>query len=898
MMRRNLIATMLGIALFPGLVLAQPNAVHPLPPQAPPWLDGYAVRWPVRVLGEPSKQTAQSVLVNVPTGGWLKPDGSDVAVQSSAGKLLPATVLAHDPLGDTIIQFKRNANDAWYWIYGINLKAPPLAKVDPKTDPAFQEGLTLELREWAGDDLGNWAKVRGGLEKSNTIIGNAIVTEVMQNCNPARPDVANKFAASYRGYFHVKKEGTYTFFVNGEDATFLFIDGFKVFERAGINRPLGAVKVKEIEKIAGKVDLKPGVHAFEVHQAISTNPEARGACALAWRTPDQPKFSFLPQTAIAHPLYARVAAAERPDGQPAGTFCHGIDDTLESGGLKLFLVKLEADGDPRDADKLQWDFGDGTTGKGFSHTHIYFREGDYVISLSSGSGLPAFKRKIRVWPEPGDSSPLSLEHAVGALTAMEWKKLEPGCIREIFSFLKICEQPNRWALLDGVTEFLLAQKDVDLELRTQLITSRMQALTQQGRAAEALKLADQSAPEFAKTPVLQVRLQLGVAAIHQYHYKDAAAASKIYKTILEEHKRVEHPNLRLAGIRWGDLFTEQGELARASETYRIAATLGGEKFAGTSTTEATTRGALMRIAEQRLKAGDFPATRQLLERMELEYPGRRLDGLYCFMRAETDRHIGKYEDALRNYEMIFKLPQWAGYRDRASFGLADTYYRMGDLEKSLKWYKHLKETFPKYHESQKGAAVEKLIEDRLARTKAAKTPGDAFFKGFRTGFEPGESEWFGDWQTFPVVRTPGVDGPHAALLTIHPEPLGGVIDYVRPIKNLTPAGTYWVEIWYRDILRPAPPLPYQTAHVIATLTTDTPAKESTFVSAPLHRNSHHQWHKLSFKLKAPLAQDFQLQLRFQNQTGAIYYDGLSIRPVGDRQLDSLRNFLEDGGKTP
>ena len=48
------------------------------------------------------------------------------------------------------------------------------------------------------------------------------------------------------------------------------------------------------------------------------------------------------------------------------------------------------------------------------------------------------------------------------------------------------------------------------------------------------QLAEQSAAAFAKTPVLQVRLQLGVAAIHQYHLKDANAASKIYKTILEE----------------------------------------------------------------------------------------------------------------------------------------------------------------------------------------------------------------------------------------------------------------------------------------------------------------------------------------------------------------------------
>ena len=298
---------------------AQPllNVVHPLPPQAPPWLAGYEVRWPVRVLGEPSAQVSQSVLVSVPTGGWLKADASDIAVQSGSGKMLPVTVLSHDPLGDTILQFKRNGNDTWYWIYGVNPKAPPLAKIDAKTDPAFKEGLTLELRDWAGADLSSWVKVREGLQKSTNIIGNAIITEVAQNTNPARPDAPSKFAASYRGYFNVKKEGTYRFVVNAEDAAFLFVDDFKVFERPGNNRPLGTVKVKELEKIAGKVDLKPGVHTFEVHQAVGDSPQSRGACALAWTTPEQPKFGIMPQMALAHPLYARVAAAERPDGSPA-----------------------------------------------------------------------------------------------------------------------------------------------------------------------------------------------------------------------------------------------------------------------------------------------------------------------------------------------------------------------------------------------------------------------------------------------------------------------------------------------------------------------------------------------------------------------------------------------------
>src|SRR5947209_19818291 len=62
---------------------AKMNAVQPLPDKPPAWLDGYRVRWPLRVAGDPTKQPAQSVLVSIPTGGWLKPDASDLAVQAA-----------------------------------------------------------------------------------------------------------------------------------------------------------------------------------------------------------------------------------------------------------------------------------------------------------------------------------------------------------------------------------------------------------------------------------------------------------------------------------------------------------------------------------------------------------------------------------------------------------------------------------------------------------------------------------------------------------------------------------------------------------------------------------------------------------------------------------------------
>jgi tetratricopeptide (TPR) repeat protein len=880
-----------------GQAVAQPplNIVHPLPP-SPPWLEGYQLRWPVRVLGEAGKQEAQSVIVSLPTGGWLRPDASDLVVQAANGQLLPALVRSHDPAGETIVQFKRSGNEPWYWVYGANPKAAPGPKVDPQADAAFREGIVLEVRAWTGQELSDWVKVRAGLEKSEQVLANAIVTEMVQNCNPARPAEPQNFAASYRGHFTIKKDGTYRFVVNADDAAFLFIDGFKVFERPGRNTPLGAVKVKELDKLAGKVDLKAGTHAFEVHHVVGANPQARGTCALLWSTPEQPKFAFLPPTACVDPLYARVAATERPNGSLAPSFVHGVDDTLEATGLKLLLVRFEAQGPD---DRFDWDFGDGTTGSGRSVVHVYFQEGDHEVTLQAGSGMPPYRRRVNVWAEPGETSPLSLALAVEALEAMPWQKLDSARLRQMYTFLAACAEPTRWALLDKVAQHLLAQKDLDLDTRAHLVASRLEALTQLGRAAEALKLAEVVKGDFAKTPALQVRLLLEVAALHQYHYKDAAAASKIYKAILDEHGRTEHPNLRLAAVRWGDLCAESGDLARASEIYRVAGTLGGEKLMGGAVTDASTRGALLRIAEQKLKEKDMPAARQLLEKLDLEYPGRRLDGFYCFLRAELDRHSGHYDEALRHYEMIFKLPQWAGYRDRAAFGIADCYQRQGELEKALRWFGELKEAHPRFAEERKVSETEKLLRERLERVKAAAARGSAetaFFKGYETGFEEDEPTSFGKHAGCAVVQAPGMKGPGAVLLDTYPRDLNGY-DLVFPLTGLAPEGWYWVEFWYRDELWPWPPAG-TGPHLHLYLNGQTAAKPVTTLRYNFDRNAFHRWHKVGLKIKAPPAQDCELLVRYVQITGAMLIDRLSIRPVTDRQIDALTSFYEGSTRSP
>jgi tetratricopeptide (TPR) repeat protein len=761
-----------------------------------------------------------------------------------------------------------------------------------------QEGLTLELRDWAGDDLGSWVKVRDGLQKSENVIGNAVVAEVIQNGNPARWDRPNRFAASYRGFLDVKKDGAYRFYVNADDASFLFIDGFKVFELPGENQYKWQTKLKDLTAKCGKIDLKAGVHAVEVHHVVGNNTRAQGVCALLWMPEDQKTFTFVPRQAFAQPLLARVAVAEavarsgdRAKTAGAGSFVHGIDDALSSGPIKVYLVRFEAQGDFKDPD-LAWDFGDGTTGTGRSLTHVYFKDGDHTVTLQA-PGLPPFRRHIDVWSSPVLSSPLSLGKAVRALAATDWRKPGPEYAKQVLAFLQACEQPEGWALLDAVTAHLLAQPELELGERVQLTTARAEALANQGMPREALKLLEQAEKEAARVPTLVLALRLAAASVHQYHLNDPAAASKLYKAMLDEYRRVEHPNLRLAAIRWGDLYAEAGDLAKAGEAYRLAGTLGGDLFAKTATVDAVTRGARLRIAEQRLKAGDVRQTRQLLEQIELDFPEQKLEGLYRFLRAEADRLGGRYEAAIRGYETVARLRQWAGYRDLAVHGIADSHFRMGQLDKALEWYKTLKEAYPEFYDKQKLADAVKLIAARQERVKAARDRGEGnsiFTEGFSSGLEPGETGPAGGPQNFPVARGLGMQGPHVGLLEAEPAAVPPFI-YSRLLPDLSPGGTYWVEFWYREVHGSFNAGNQQQA--FAWIAGDGLPNPHVPTTSPIYpERTFGQWRKLAYKIKAPQAADGRLQLMIANSPGLMEIDGLTVRPVSDRQNDSLTSFLE------
>ena len=869
----------------PAKATASPAALAPpaAPLPAPAWVPGYRVRFPLRMLGDftNEKTLTKSVVTRLPAAGWLRPDGADLCVQTQDGRVLPVAVLSHQPDGETLIQFPRNGTDPIYWAYAGNAKAP-----HPNTPP-LSEGITVEFRNWAGTSLADWADVVAGLKQSPAVIANGFVDQVVQNVNPARPDNLRNFAASYRGFLRIPEDGSYKFYVGAENAAFLFINTNRVFEQTGA----AGFAVRIPASAWREVELTAGVHPFEVHHACGPTAN-RANCTLYMKRDTVNKklaAAAVPAAMFAPATRAEVAGIEGANGAPALTFAWGVDDTLSTPGQTLHLVRFEAHGTSPDPAKIQWNFGDGTRGTGRSPTHVYFKPGEYRVTLNAGAGAPPVTQRIYVWTVPIPTSPHSLGRAVEILSASDWSGWDAQRFNSAFDFLLVSEQPHRWPLVEKLARHLLAQPDLDVKRRVALQTTLMEALARQGRGADAMQLLAEALKVAGKVPSLKVAVLLTGADLQWNYLKEFQKAAQLYESIIQDHRTLSLPAVREAAIHWGDLYTQSGDLVAAAERYRLAKTLGGERFAATGQSEAIQRGALLRITEQKLRTGDVRGTRLLLERLELEFPEQKLEGLYRFLRAETDRFAGRYEDAIRHYEVLLKLRQWAGFRDRAIHGLADCSQRQEDFATAQAWLEKLRDTFPEYFAQQKLTPVFNVVKARADRAAAAKTndlaAASTTFRGFVTGFEPGEPQPAGNSGRTAFLPMLGMDGPTVA---------SGGFTYLKDLRNVQPDSTCWVEFWYRKQGNTSLE-PYQYCYVNVWMFAGADGRATSptaHVVLALDRASYGQWRKTGTRIKTPLATDALLKLELINYTGTVQIDGLKILPVSDRQSDSLRSFIE------
>ncbi len=855
---------------------AAPAPETPVQATAPPWIAGYRVRFPLRLTGDYAnpKTRTRSAVAQLPASGYLRTDGGDLLVQAADGTQIPARIISHNPLGDTLIQFQRQAGeDPVYWVYAGNPKAPAMEA------PSIEEGLSVEFRDWEGESLTSWAAVVAGLKKSTRVTANSWVEKIAQNGNGGRPDNPKNFVASYRGWIRIEEAGTYKFYVAADDAAFLFIDGERVFEQAGGTRY--GVRIPASAWV--EVPLQEGLHAVEMHHVTGADA-ARGSSGFYMKAEGTKKkvaASYVPPEMFTRATLADVTGIESAPSQNAATFVWGIDDTLSAPGINLHLARFEAHGEAGEAHQIQWDFGDGTKGSGRSPTHVYFSSGDFTVTMTA-PGAPPVPQRVYMWTAPVPTSPFSLARAVELLTTEDWQQWELPRINLLFDFLTVCEQPNRWPLVEKIGLHLLDQPGLDARRRVLLHTNLVEAVAAQGRGEEALKRMEAALGAAGKLATLQASVLLKNADTHWRFLKNLNEASRLYEKITTEYRGLEVPAVREAAIHWGDLFTESGDLVQAAERYKLAKTLGGETFAATGQTEAIQRGAQLRIAEQKLKSGDVRGTRLLLQKIELQFPEQKLEGLFRLMRAETDRIAGRYEEAVEHYEVLLRLRQWSGFRDRAIHGLADCAYRGRDFQKAVDWFEKLRETFPEYFESQKLEPVYALARERAAGGARAED-----FAGFSTDFEKEQAAADPRNPRLAFAKVLGMEGTSV---------VANRFAFQKDLHHFPPGSSCWIEFWYRKPVHSI--VGYSMSVQMYAGSEVSPAQKTLDLFIGMDRSGYGQWRKAAALIQRPTTKDALLSLGLVWNQGAVYVDGLKILPVSDRDTDSLRNFIESGEAEP
>lgn len=751
-----------------------------------------------------------------------------------------------------------------------------VADADPRI---LREGLTVEFRDWAGDELTDWATVYEGLNRSESVIGNAVVPAILQNYNPARRSSPRNFAASYRGFLNITQPGVYRFFINGDDAAFLFIDNYKVYSQKGSRPPrVGRIPLYGTGEA---IELEAGLHPIEVHHVVGNTPGAEGRCALLWLKPDTGSWSLVPPSAFTQSLLGTPAGVEARDGKPLALIEWGIDDTLMTDGVFLSLVRFQAVGNYPDGTRLNWDFGDGLTGSGETPAHVYFQVGDREVSLVSHPALPPFRRRINIWAAPLPTSPFSLSAAVEVFRGWNPDRLSRAQLDSMFDFLNACGQTNRWEVQERLCNRLLTLKEIDPLYRMDVQMARMDALAARGRAAEALQAYAAATNEAARLRLPRLRLMMAGARIYRETLQDFEAAGRLYDAILEEGRRIRHPLVRAAAIARGDLYWDAGDGAQAAAAYRASSDFGSEAVGDLDPTgddPDATRGALLRVAEQALKSGDARQSLRLLKRIERTYPEQKLEGLYRFLRAETERTRGAYAEAVRNYEAVLKLPAWSSYRAATLAGMADAHARAGEWQPALEWAKSLENGFPEYYGQTRFAAT---VARWQARQTATNVPPGLPDIDFDRCFPQVNENMPGD-----IMPLFGRENPGVLLLDIEQARLG--LLFTLSLSKLEPGGRIWAEFWYAAERTLAPPL----VDPMITLEIKGDQDDLVRVREALDQ-SYGDWRKFARWCVAPRSDSATLGVGFGNLSQGLFrFDDLRVRPVSDAQAEQLRQFIE------
>jgi len=606
-------------------------------------------------------------------GEEMSEGGRDIRVTNGNGELVPHSVVYAEPGRKCEVVFKTSGKGTYYIYYG-NKGAGPGAR-----QLKLERGLVLETRSRSKGNCNSWQSFQKLLKESKTCYGRGLRQKIFDGFNPYGP--SDNYISIYKGYIYCAESGTYRFATNSDESSFVFINGTKVVEWAGDHGPGGVYGEHN-----GAIKLTKGFHKIEYyHEEVSGGQ----ACVLGWWTPGAKQVCLVPAQAFPAFLRGRARAVEKLDSEMACDYVFQYRTDLQlPGHLFCEVAFFDRSRTVGSKARWKWDFGDGTISSDESPVHIYFAPGHYKVKLTvTGAG----GQKDSTWRSI---------YAGQLFIAANDKKKNDRYVRyaksQVLEKLETRNLLGAMALLDFAkdTDSLtkvckeLARRDKELKLaqRYDVLLKLGDLLRKETRDADGAMAAYE---QIVKESISRKRIlmgKIGVADVTFQLKKDYDKALKLYKELIDKYRDVSLAYCRLAQIRIGDVRREQGDYAKALDSYEKAR--GMRRLIG-HLDDSLERGQLAMTIEAYIREREYDAALKKLDMWDWEYPEDKLSGYPSILRAKANYGLNKFDLVVEDLTSLVKVnsgenvPKRSNYLAEAKYMIAYAYLRQEKYDKSI-----------------------------------------------------------------------------------------------------------------------------------------------------------------------------------------------------------------------
>jgi TolA-binding protein len=639
---------------------------------------------------QPKMRGRDCVYVTFPTAEFLQPEGADLRV-TIGGEPPPFKIIDVGYGGYVRLVAGISGGADRLHIYYGNPSAKPLS-----SDWEPRRGVWLETRTYKGGKCETLAGMREALSQSSERIGAGLVGQIFHGFNPFGP--ADNYLSIYRGWFYLPKDTTVTFAVVADEIGYLFVEDKLVAAK----RQWGAMP--RHKRFAGEpLLLREGVHPIRMYHVERGGGQAAGA---AWwiegmrRGKKYRHFQIIPPNAFAPVRYGKLLNYE-VRGQAVGadfSYVNDGDVLLDNKDLLIRYVFRDTSRPANRALQCQpsWEFGDGTTSESRDPNHVYFRPGDYTVTLTLKSPATTYRvrQRIRVGPGYERSARRQWDGLAQYYPIIKDYQFDKMATEDLILAARVFEELEKPAEIIAVCKVLYVRGD-DLDdtvfVRHCLLLGRhlreFKEEEEEDPDEKARERAEQAIRIFTRAEQrsmdvsMRARLANEKGDVYYYFLRDLERAEAEYIKTITRYAQGGGAQVRIAQIRIGDLCRTKGDCEAALKAYQRAADMPVQKLSENVAT--TRRGSFPRTAEDYLRRKLFEEAHKTLDAWDWEIPTDRLVGYSTLLRARLALAEGNSEEAVKQAQELIRCNKESEYADDLLLFLADLYVGEGELDKAL-----------------------------------------------------------------------------------------------------------------------------------------------------------------------------------------------------------------------